>query len=67
MGTVANIRQESFFKRVLHKLFSCPTFWSLKPRYSCPRCGAKYRCYRDGNDVAGIGIDYCNRCAKIYE
>ena len=50
-----------------HKLFHCPTFWKLKPAFTCPQCSKKYRCYWDGNDVAGHGIDYCNKCAAQLE
>ncbi len=50
-------------KRWYHKLFKCPTFWKLKSSFTCPKCGEKYRCYWDGNDIAGVGIDYCNSCA----
>ena len=48
---------------IIHKLFFCPTFWNLKAFFKCPECGKKYRCYWDGNDVAGHGIDYCGPCA----
>ena len=54
-------------KRWYHKLLKCPTFWRLKPRFTCPKCGKKYRCYWDGNDIEGLGIDYCNKCAKEIE
>lgn len=67
MGIIINIKRKPFFKRIYHKLFGCPTFWKLKPRFSCPKCGKKYRCYWDGNDVTGYGIDYCNKCAKELE
>jgi len=54
-----------------HLLFHCPTFWRVRPYYrdkhSCPECGKKYRCYYQGNDVIGHGIDLCNKCAKKYE
>ena len=48
---------------ILHKLFNCPTFWRIKPRFTCPKCKKQYRCYWDGNDVTGHGIDYCDKCA----
>ena len=67
MGIVINVKRKSLFKRIIHKLFFCPTFWRLKPIFQCPRCGKKYRCYWDGNDVEGHGTDYCNKCAKILE
>ena len=54
-------------KGILHKLFWCPSFWQLRRAFHCPECGKKYRCYYDGNDVTGHGIDLCNRCAKKYE
>ena len=64
---VGTIEKKGFFKRWTHKLFHCPTFWSLHPKFSCPGCGKKYRCYWDGNDVEGHGIDYCNKCATTLE
>ena len=54
-------------KKIIHKLFDCPTFWQLKPFYHCPSCGKGMRCYWDGNDVAGHGTDYCDKCAKSLE
>ena len=55
------------FKRLLHKLFKCPTFWSIKPAFHCPICGKGYRCYWDGNDVEDVGTDICNDCyAEIH-
>ena len=53
--------------RWIHKLFKCPTFWKLKPSFTCPGCNKRYRCYWDGNDVIGHGIDYCNKCARKLE
>ena len=50
-----------------HKLCKCPTFWKLKPSFTCPKCGKKYRCYWDGNDIVGVGTDYCNTCVKKLE
>ena len=65
MGVVVAIKKKSLLKRIYHKLFECPTFWSLKPRFKCPGCGKKYRCYWDGNDTKE-GINFCNKCtAKI--
>ena len=61
------INQLVWLKRWHHKLFKCPTFWKLKPYFTCPGCGKKYRCYWDGNDIEGVGIDYCNNCAKDLE
>ncbi len=52
------------FKKILHYLFKCPTFWQLDYFFHCPECGKGYRCYWDGNDVAGFGIDYCDDCAE---
>lgn len=46
-----------------HKFFECPTFWEAKPAFTCPKCGAKYRCYWDGNDTK-MGIDLCDPCTK---
>jgi hypothetical protein len=56
-----------FLKRWWHKLFNCPTFWSIKPRFTCPLCGEHYRCYWDGNDVEGFGKDYCIKCTAALE
>ena len=67
MGIVINVKRKPLLKRIIHKLFFCPTFWRLKPRFQCPRCGKKYRCFWDGNDIEGHGTDYCNKCAKILE
>lgn len=64
---VLGMKREKFLKRVKHKLFHCPTFWRLKAAFTCPGCGKKYRCYRDGNDVAGHGVDYCSKCANGLE
>jgi hypothetical protein len=49
-------------KRLWHLLFECPTFWSFTPKFTCPVCHKQYRCYWDGNDIAGM-IDVCNKCA----
>ena len=54
-------------KQWYHKLFKCPTFWELKPHFTCTECGKGYRCYWDGNDIAGKGIDYCDECASKHE
>jgi hypothetical protein len=54
-------------QRWVHKLFKCPTFWKINASFSCPGCGKKYRCYWDGNDVDGHGIDYCDKCADKLE
>jgi len=64
---VISIRKMAFIKRWRHKIFKCPTFWDKEPAFTCPGCGKKYRCYWDGNDVTGHGIDYCNKCAKKLE
>ena len=49
---------------LFHKLFKCPTFWQIKPAFKCPECGKTYRCYWDGHDIAGRGINICNACAS---
>lgn len=67
MGFSISIEKKKFLNRIKHKLFHCPTFWSVKPAFHCPECGKGYRCYWDGNDVTGHGTDYCNRCASILE
>lgn len=51
-----------FIDKWYHKLFKCPTFWKLKRAFTCPVCGAKYRCYWDGHDVDGLGINVCGPC-----
>jgi len=38
------------FKKFIHRLFKCPTFWSIRPYFTCPDCKKTYRCYWDGND-----------------
>ena len=65
MGVVVTLsNKRTFWKRIYHYLLECPTFWRVKPSFTCPVCGKKYRCYWDGNDVEGIGVDVCNKCAK---
>ena len=56
-----------WLQKCWHYLFGCPTFWRIRPFFHCPRCGVGYRCYWDGNDVAGVGIDYCDACAVVLE
>lgn len=53
-------------KKLLHYLFHCPTFWRIKPAFTCPDCGAKYRCYWDGCDAGGK-INLCMRCGEKYD
>ena len=67
MGGTLVIKPKPFLKRWKHKLFNCPTFWKLKTSFNCPKCKKTYRCYWDGNDVSGHGVDYCNKCTKILE
>ena len=67
MGIVVALKEKTLRWRVWHKLFKCPTFWQLKSFFHCPQCGKGMRCYWDGNDVTGHGIDYCNPCAKALE
>jgi DNA-directed RNA polymerase subunit RPC12/RpoP len=69
MGCVVTIESpyKSIFKKINHYLFHCPTFWSIKPKYHCSKCGAGYRCYWDANDIEDYGINICNRCAKKIE
>lgn len=61
MGFVMQIDRKSFWKRWKHKLFSCPTFWKLKPAFTCPICGREYRCYWDGHDEFGK-VNVCTPC-----
>ncbi len=50
-------------KKLMHYLFHCPTFWRIQPAFQCPNCKVRYRCYWDGNDIDGVGINYCDACA----
>lgn len=59
------INPKSWTQRLCHKLFHCPTFWRLRASFKCPKCGRNYRCYWDGNDILGYGIDICERCAEL--
>lgn len=54
-------------KKLMHKLFKCPTFWTLKPSFQCPGCGKEYRCYWDGNDELGLGVNYCDSCVDKFK
>lgn len=69
MGCVVTIKSKynTWWKKLFHYMFGCPSFWTLKPKFRCPVCGKKYRCYWDGNDIEGHGINICNSCAKIIE
>jgi hypothetical protein len=63
MGYVVEIHSpyNTWWKRWKHYLFSCPTFWRLKPAYRCSICGKRYRCYWDLNDT-DKGINICRNC-----
>ena len=37
------------------------------PRYRCPICGKGYYCYWSGNDIDGVGVDICDKCADEIE
>ncbi len=75
MGFVVPIKKKSYFRMIVHKLFNCPSFWKSlwtwfwisKPFYRCIGCNKALHCYWDGNDIAGYGIDYCNKCASELE
>jgi len=69
MGFVMNLKtpHKTWIQKLYHKLFNCPTFWRVKSAFKCPKCHIKYRCYWDGNDVTGHGVDLCNKCAAKYE
>ena len=54
------------FKKNIHKLFKCPTFWTWKKSFTCPDCGKKYRCYWDGNDCPCGVTNLCNNCMTIH-
>lgn len=49
-------------KRLLHKLFFCPTFWTWRPAYRCSSCGTGFRCYQDGHDCKCGAVDLCRHC-----
>ena len=66
MDTPVTTVKTSLFRRWKHKLFECPTFWSVKPKFKCPLCGTTYRCYWDGNDAGGH-INLCDPCANTIE
>ena len=57
-------------KRLLHLLFKCPTFWHIKPAFTCPICSRTYRCYWDGSDGimydGQILLDVCASCALVH-
>ena len=55
------------FRKIIHYLFKCPTFWRWNPAFTCPICNKKYRCYFDGCDIAGHGINICLSCGKKLE
>ena len=52
----------TLFRKIGHYLFRCPTFWSIKPRFMCPDCGATYRCYWNGHDCFCGVINLCKKC-----
>jgi hypothetical protein len=56
-------RHFTVLSKLKHYLFECPTFWRVKPAFTCPLCGATYRCYWDGNDCHGH-INVCKACAR---
>jgi len=64
-GVITIKTKRGFLQRWMHYIFKCPTFWKIKPSFKCPKCGKTYRCYWDGNDIIGHGINYCTPCAKI--
>lgn len=63
VGTIEK-PHKGFIKTWIHKLFFCPTFWKIKPRFQCPICKSKYRCYWDGNDIENVGINVCGKCEE---
>jgi hypothetical protein len=71
MGFVMEISGPKGLKKIVHKLFQCPTFWKSvwnnfwkdRPYIRCPSCQKPIHCYWDGNDNSQ-GIDYCNKCDK---
>jgi hypothetical protein len=62
-GTLIITDNKTLAQRVWHYLFKCPSFWSIKPKFKCPICGKKYRCYWDGHDTHGK-INVCGKCAE---
>lgn len=63
---VASIEGPAGWRKIWHKIFRCPTFWSWRPSFKCPDCGKKYRCYWDGSDAGGK-INLCANCAGQYD
>lgn len=65
---VISIPRKPWAQRLWHYLFDCPTFWQWKRAFTCPLCGAKYRCYWDGHDSdCGAGTSLCTSCARQHE
>ncbi len=64
-GTLTITKRFTLLGKIKHYLFECPTFWKIKPKFKCPVCGKKYRCYWDGNDIGGL-TDVCKSCAYEY-
>ena len=52
-------------KNIFHYLFKCSSFWELRPRFICPECKHKYRCYYDGNDCKCGKIHLCDGCYRV--
>ena len=72
MGIVVEMQPyKTWFLKLGHKLFGCPTFyksiwntfWKSNPYYRCAKCKKAIHCYWDGNDT-DKGIDYCNKCVE---
>jgi len=57
--------KKDFIRRWLHYLFSCP--FRLKTAFHCKLCGKPKRCYWDGNDIEGLGINICHKCSEVVE
>ena len=62
-STVTITMKRTRLQRWWHYLFHCPSFWRLRPAFTCPLCGAKYRCYWDGHDEGGY-VHLCGDCAR---
>ena len=67
MGVVVTFKRKPFLKHWFHKLFECGTYWNPRTWYHCTRCSKTLKCYWDGNDVTGHGIDFCDKCAAVLE
>lgn len=65
---VISIPRKPLLQRLRHYLFDCPTVWQWQRAFTCPLCGAKYRCYWNGHDSdCGAGTSLCGNCERQHE